>query len=425
VALRGPFERALTHLHAVLRLVGKAAVDSAETVVLLEGKIGAEAKGCRFLLLTDAAWKPLRGTVVQCDVLGLEAGVREVAELQLPFVLCIRTRQSLLSSHYQSIAEQTCDTLALELAQACGEAAWEARLVRWKRSGANRDLLSVTVEGFGEVLETPLRSRASAAARAFCADLEAIPDGDPLAVGREAGARWAPGVGAFSSSSASGGPLAAEAAEAELFWERDEDALAGLGCLSDACLDDVHECLREAATGIDEERALRANAGAPPLPEDDVGPDGGASDPEAEQAVVLEVGAAAAADAEGAPAGPAVPAAAAVAFDMVSLAHVDDRGIVTCADPAWVEEPMIGRVTRWQRHGRENISAKCFMHPACSSPARLSSRTPERTFLRWLLEGERVGPEAPREARLAAAKRHFEAFARVEALDRAEFPDAR
>jgi len=71
-------------------------------------------------------------------------------------------------------------------------------------------------------------------------------------------------------------------------------------------------------------------------------------------------------------------------------AEVSGMGYVSCSLSPWDVKPNIGRITTWPKEKAyvcRSISATCYLHIGCKSPARLVWSCSEEVMLKWLLSG--------------------------------------
>ena len=108
---------------------------------------------------------------------------------------------------------------------------------------------------------------------------------------------------------------------------------------------------------------------------------------------------------------PPVPTVA----DLVTSAEVDRAGYVTSPIHPWGRRA-IGRITTWPAHKpleNRSVSAKCYLHPGCASPAKSRRTCSDAVLLEWLMSGQVPPPGATHEVKQAMIAAHRAQFAAI------------
>ena len=315
-------------------------------------------------------------------------------------MLALGSKASPLSSQFEALHELTSDELALRMVRL--GMSWSIIPLTWTEAEGD-NLMKFCITGQQPAY---VKQQKPANRKAPFSELDVLCSisEDPVEFGRSlaSGAAASAGVALGQASDFDEdddcdqvvdgiGPSGPDDADAEDFAGMD---LLDLEVAAELVFDpDGHGAWAVIAPGDDH----AAGAGGPD--EDPGVPFDEASDAEAERQALVA--------ADGAALAPAALAASAI---------MDVGGYVTSTAPPWSDLGNIGRITSWpwdKPEMQRSCSAKCYVHPGCSSPAKVRWKTPDALLLKWLFSAQIPLADASRDAKKALCNAHKADFARI------------
>jgi hypothetical protein len=341
--------------------LGKA-FSPCEHMILLRGT-GPRAEDRRDVpvLLVDCRYRPKMQYLGGCTLEGASAADPLVLPEELPVLLRYNVVASPLNRISEALECISSDDLCFKLSALDLE--WKVFSLAWRWPEAADNLLLMEITAVGEEVakleaQPASKWRQSGKDRASWSAMDL---GDPMALPE--------GIAGHHLRIAGGGGGSDEAGP-------DGDHLDVWGPLAGD--EELLEHLRpDEIDVVAEELGIAMGHGL--VPSDTVGPE----DVEAESASEQE-------DEGGEPAAAAPVEATPSVEECIQAAITSPLGYISCPLGQYQEVPCIGRLTTWpasEPMRSRNVSVRCYLHPACSCPARRRHAISDDVLYRWLFAG--------------------------------------
>lgn len=367
--------------------VGKVGVDEVRNCkhLLLWRGIGHDDEGHErsanaCTLVVDVKQRPKMQYLGRCSPKDVSQVVFDMPA-NLPMVMSLRGATSGLSKRFQSVDICTSDDFCHQLCS-YGALSWSIAPLEWSWVDGAGNLLDMQVSAIGEVFETSsVRVRAPRVKHKDLDCVDLFGDVNPFADGLPLRGV----LGEVAVPPPPQAPAQQDAKQDRDLEDINSESSSDFEGLPPDVVDDIREDLREELQidlpELSAKPQVEANAAGSAAAGEDLL--GGESDNEE---VALRAIEASAPDALQAAPVDAPP----TAEDAANAATVSPGGYISCPLGLWASQPSIARITSWPSSApmqSRSVSARCYIHSGCTSPAKRRWAVSDKDLLLWVFSG--------------------------------------
>ena len=373
-------------LSAFVGSLGAHVARLAETLVWLQGtSVDNPADILSMVcLLCDPVYSPKMQFWGRCCLLGQDRQHEFVMPDAWPVVVSVSTRVARLSPRFRAVDLVTSDELAHQLASAHRQ--WQLHTLEWDFRDGDSLLDMVITGATGPFVKKVAVRQKRAATDAMDAEIGvADPRGYGIAQAMASSHSVSDDVGGdLPHTSAPDDADAQQDFLEQVVAEAEAELCDGLG---EAAMQDIGEAMLDVMHRIDHAAddfflgdADRA----------DVVAEAHDSDAEEEEAIIPEDPPVAAPPPPLAP-GPPLPIPPPTLEECLANSKLDGLGYISLRLAPWDAVAHVGRITDWpasREKERMSVGCKCYVHPACNSPAKTRQVVTDAFLKRWLFHAK-------------------------------------
>ena len=335
-------------------------------------------------LLCDPVYSPKMQFWGRCCLLGQDRQHEFVMPDAWPVVVSVSTRVARLSPRFRAVDLVTSDELAHQLASAHRQ--WQLHTLEWDFRDGDSLLDMVITGATGPFVKKVAVRQKRAATDAMDAEIGvADPRGYGIAQAMASSHSVSDDVGGdLPHTSAPDDADAQQDFLEQVVAEAEAELCDGLG---EAAMQDIGEAMLDVMHRIDHAAddfflgdADRA----------DVVAEAHDSDAEEEDAIIPEDPPVAAPTPPLAP-GPPLPIPPPTLEECLANSKLDGLGYISLRLAPWDAVAHVGRITDWpasREKERMSVGCKCYVHPACNSPAKTRQVVTDAFLKRWLFHAK-------------------------------------